>query len=163
MSPEAIAELLAFLAQTPATIVSLVENLSEADCRLKQTPEEFSVIENICHLRDIEAEGYAVRIKRILTEDQPSLPDIDGARLAVERNYNKQNIDDALQSFAQARSQNLKSLGRLDSSELTREGKLEGVGSVTLARLLMMMRDHDEGHIADIRSALRLPSADSAD
>ena len=40
------------------------------------------MLEHVCHLRDIEVEGYAPRLKRILSEDGPFLPDIDGRRLA---------------------------------------------------------------------------------
>jgi len=41
---------------------------------LEQTPgEPFCAIEHVCHLRDIERDGYHVRIRRLLTEDNPSL------------------------------------------------------------------------------------------
>lgn len=41
------------LTETPETVGGLVKDLSEADLRVKESPEEFSVIENVCHLRDI--------------------------------------------------------------------------------------------------------------
>lgn len=150
MSSEEFKELVRALAATPAKIPGLLENISDEQLR-RQGPEgEFSVVESVCHLRDIEAEGYATRIKRILAEDQPQLSDIDGARLAVERNYNKQDVHVALRAFSVARSLNLEVFSNLNSEELSREGTLEGVGKIKLSELLVMMRDHDAGHLKEM-------------
>ena len=119
---------------TPLEIAELVSELSPQQATLKPTPEEFSALENICHLRDIEIEGYAVRIRKILNEEQPSLPDIDGSRLAIERDYNRQNIQEALEAFMSARKRNVEVLSAIDESHLGRSGELEGTGSITLLR-----------------------------
>lgn len=147
----AIRELIDALEKTPDMIAKLVDRLSQANLRLRNSAGEFSAIENVCHLRDIEIEGYTSRINRILDETRPFLPDIDGGRLAIERNYNDQNPDVALQAFADARKQNIQTLRGLANEQLDREGTLEGVGTVTLGRLLLLMREHDEGHIRDLR------------
>jgi DinB superfamily len=140
------------LAQTPETVASLLQDLSEPDLRIRNSPDEFSAIENVCHLRDIEIEGYTARLNRILSEDNPDLPDIDGSRLAVEREYHSQNLSEALQSFAEARKQNIQTSGRLVTAQLDREGTLEGVGRVTIGGLLLMMRDHDADHLRELSS-----------
>ena len=151
MSPEELTELLSILAATPANIQSLVENISDEQLRRRSSDGEFSCVENVCHLRDIEAEGYTTRINRILKEDRPFLPDIDGGRLAIEREYNKQDVHEALRGFARARTENTHALTDLGPEELRREGQLEGVGTVKLGDLLVMMRDHDAGHLKDIQ------------
>lgn len=150
MSPEILYELIGALARTPDTIAAQIANISDEDSRSRKADYEFSVVENICHLRDLEVEGYTVRIGRILNEEQPFLPDIDGGRLAVERDYNKQNIQEALAAFAIARGSNVRELRNLVPEHLTRAGTLEGVGSVTLEKLLVMMQEHDQGHTEDL-------------
>ena len=145
-------ELIDALEKTPDMMAKLVDRLSQANLRRRNSAGEFSAIENVCHLRDIEIEGYTSRINRILDETRPFLPDIDGGRLAIERNYKDQNPDVALQAFAEARKQNIKTLSGLANEQLDREGTLEGVGIVTLGKLLLMMREHDEGHIRDLRA-----------
>lgn len=140
------------LTKTPETVAGLVENLSAADLRVKNSAEEFSVVENVCHLRDIEIEGYTARISRILTENNPLLPDIDGSRLAAERDYQSQNLSEALQAFAAARNQNTQRLSNLATEQFDREGVLEGVGTVTVRGLLLMMCDHDAEHLIQISS-----------
>ena len=88
--------LAAFLEETPEVVKSLTGNLTAKELRRKPTIEEFSFLEHVCHLRDIEREGYGVRIAKLLSEEQPFLPDIDGDKLAAERNYNSQSFDEAL-------------------------------------------------------------------
>jgi hypothetical protein len=126
-----------------------------SDEQLRQrTPDgEFSLIENVCHLRDIEVEGYALRIRRILNEDLPLLMDIDGGRLAAERDYNQQNANDVLRSFAEAREANAKLLLSLSPAQLRRAGTLAGVGEIQLQQLLIMMRDHDTDHLRQMSAA----------
>ena len=141
----------AYLAETPATLLRLVEGLTDEDWRRRAPGAEFSVLENICHLLDIEREGYAVRIERLLKEDDPLLPDIDGGRLARERDYNNQNIETALEAFSRAREGNIGVLKSLSSDQLQRRGTLETVGPITLSELLRMMRAHDDAHRQDIK------------
>src|SRR5262245_8122269 len=49
--------------------------------------DAFSLHEQVWHLRDIEVDGYARRFRAVATQDDPFLPDLDGARLAIERDY----------------------------------------------------------------------------
>jgi hypothetical protein len=135
----------------PATIERLVEGLTDEDWRRRVPGTEFSVLENICHLLDIEREGYAVRIERLLKEDEPVLPDIDGGKLARERDYNNQDTEEALAAFRRSREGNIGVLKSLSSDQLERRGTLEAVGPVTLSELLRMMRAHDDAHRQEIR------------
>ena len=145
-------KLLDILAQTPEIIARQVATLSGEELRRRNTEGDFSALENVCHLRDLEVEGYAVRIDRILNEQEPLLSDFDGARVAAERHYNRQDIQQALEAFALARNQNVQRLRDLAPEGLTREGVLEGVGRVSLKALLLMMREHDEGHLQTLVS-----------
>jgi hypothetical protein len=49
--------------------------------------EPFTAIEQICHIRDIEVDGYHVRFRRILDEINPMLVSIDSEALAKARSY----------------------------------------------------------------------------
>ncbi len=143
---------LASLAQAPEKVVQLTNGLTDAELRAKDADGAFSVLENVCHLRDIEADGYMERIYRILNENRPLLPDINGSRLAVERDYNNQDLEASVQSFAHARGRNIETLQALDEKQINREGTLEGVGTINLGELLRMMREHDEDHIRELRT-----------
>ena len=143
--------LLTFLNETPNQLTNSTAGLSNAEVRFQNSPDEFSVLENICHLRDLELQGYTPRISRILAESNPSLADFDGARVAAESSYNNEQPDFALQAFQTARRENVEMLRALTERQLKREGTLDGVGTITLRRLAEMMREHDEGHLEDLR------------
>ena len=148
------AALLDCLNETPNKLANLTAGLSDAELRSQNSPDEFSALENICHLRDLELQGYTSRIKRILAEASPALADFDGARVAAESSYNSERPGVALQAFQTARSENIKLLRALTKVELEREGTLAGVGKITLKRLAELMREHDEGHLEDLRISL---------
>jgi hypothetical protein len=139
-------DVIEFLEETPALVRRLAQGLADGDLRWKPSAEQFSFVENACHLRDIEVEGYGARIRKLLAENHPELPDVDGARLARERDYNSQDFAAALDDFMRARTENLHAVRELSAEQLGRAGTLEGVGEVTLGRLLLLMREHDEAH-----------------
>ena len=142
--------LLAFLDETPNQLANATGGLSLAEICFQNSPDEFSVLENICHLRDLELQGYTPRIRRILAETDPALADFDGARVAAESSYNDELVRPALAAFQTARQKNVAVLRALTEGQLKREGSLAGVGKITLRRLAEMMREHDEGHLADL-------------
>ena len=149
MSTQEFDEAIKLLEQTPSLLERSIAQISPAALRLRNE-DEFSVLENVCHLRDIEIEGYGERIARILREDSPSLADIDGARLAIDRDYNNQDIEAALLAFREARFRNLESLKNLSAEQLERKGTLENVGVITLLQLIQMIQEHDQGHVAEL-------------
>ena len=140
-----------FLANTPNRFAKLTEGFSNAELRVRDEAGSFSVVENVCHLRDLEVQGYAERIRRMLDEENPSLADFDGARVAAMSDYNSQNIDEALVAFESARRANVETLRGATEAQRNRTGTLEGVGTITLNKLVEMMREHDEGHLEELR------------
>jgi len=152
MAEAELQNLIAFLAETPTVVRQLIGELSADEARQRPAANEFSALEQACHLRDIERDGYAVRLHRLLGADEPVLPDIDGAHLARERDYQSQDFAAALEAFAQARSENMTLIKTLSPDQLQLGGTLESVGRVTLAQLLEMMRAHDEEHYAELRT-----------
>jgi hypothetical protein len=145
------AALLDFLHETPNRLARLTEGLLVRELCLKNSEDEFSALEHLCHLRDLELQGYTPRIKLLLDESDPALADFDGARVAAESDYHNQQADLALQTFREARRENVRTLRSLSEEKLERAGTLEGVGKITLLRLAEMMREHDEGHIEELR------------
>lgn len=142
--------LIGFLEETPERVRQSVGNLSAEDARWKPSAQQFSALEQVCHLNDLEREAYAVRIEKLIHEEQPFLPDFDGAKIAMERDYQARQLDQMLDAFAESRRGNLHAIGRLTSADFEREGSLEGVGPITLRGLLLKMREHDEGHLRDL-------------
>ena len=66
----------------------------------RRAGEALTAIEQLCHVRDIEIDGYQRRIERTLAEDNPFLPAIDTDALARDRRYGESNADEALSGFS---------------------------------------------------------------
>jgi len=112
----------------------------------------FSPVEHCWHLADLEREGYAERLARLLTEVAPVLPDFDGGRIALERQYRLKSLRAAIEVFREARRANLAAFARLGEAEWSRAGSQEGVGPVALCDLPSMMAEHDRAHRAEIEA-----------
>jgi len=121
------------LARTPESIDSMLMRLPSSQWSAKTYEEEWSFVENICHLRDLETEGYAVRIARMLAEEKPFLPDFDGSRMAIERKYIDQDARQALSDFTTNRANNVARLKGLRPESLERTGTFENTGPLRFA------------------------------
>jgi DinB superfamily len=150
MKPEELDRFLSTLDETPRRVLQITQGLDLKALTWKPSPADFSILENVCHLRDIEAEGNNVRIEKLLTEEEPHLPDLDGSRLSRERNYNAQDLRAALRDFQTARARSLQLLKEIKPSALERVGDLETVGRITLEGLLLKMVEHDRGHLDEV-------------
>ena len=138
------------LSATPERAAELARGLSEEQLSRKPSPELFSLQESILHLRDIDVEGYEPRVRRILEEDEPLLGDVNGAKLARDRNYNAQPVEPALAELAMVRASSLERLQGCTDTDLERTAQMEGAGVVTLRRLLEMWMEHDADHLGDM-------------
>ncbi|MDX5371677.1 MAG: DinB family protein [Pseudomonadaceae bacterium] len=113
--------------------------------------EPFSAIEQLCHVRDIEVEGYQLRIRRILEEDNPLLLSLDGEAMARERRYAEAEPETVLAEFRRARRETLALLGALDEAQLRRPARFEGYGELTLRSLVHYLCSHDQQHLAGLQ------------
>lgn len=150
MNAPELRDALQFLAETPRIVEEAAAGLTPDDLRWRPSAKEWSVLENVCHLRDIESEGYRVRIRRLLEEEHPYLADLDGSRLAEERRYNTQDAPEGIAGFRRSREETLQALGRVAPEQWDRSGTFETTGTITLRDLVGMMREHDQAHRTDL-------------
>lgn len=139
------------LAEMPAFLEGALSGRSDAALRQRTAAGgDFSLVEQACHLRDLEREGYLVRVRRILAEEGPGLAGFDGDTIARERDYASQDAGAAARDFALARRELIASLAALAPAQLCRTAVFGGK-SITLADLVSMIADHDHGHREEIR------------
>jgi DinB superfamily len=136
--------------ETTDAIRQLVNGVAQDQVTCKPSEQDWSILEHICHLRDIEQEGYTARVEKILSHDRPFLADLDGDKLAAERDYNHQPFDRAWQSFIAARENNLRTFRDLSDEQMSRSAMFENVGVITLAQLIRMMGEHDREHLQQL-------------
>ena len=148
-----LAESIERLETMPAFVAAAVEGAPPDVLAFRPGPEEFSLLEQACHLRDLEREGYLVRVRRLLTEREPELQPFDGAAVARERRYFEQDAKLAAQEFAAARRELTGLLAPLTEEDLGRRALFEGE-SITFRRLVEMILEHDRGHREEIERLL---------
>lgn len=148
------AELLDTLERTPLLVFEAAAGASDDLVRRRPPSGDFALVEQIWHLADLERDAYAERLRRLVAEATPALPDFDGARVARERRYLELDPREGLCRFAETRAANLVLLSALTAADLGRTGVQEGVGAVSLGDVPRMMLAHDRGHLHEIADLL---------
>lgn len=113
--------------------------------------EAFTAIEQVCHVRDIEIEGYQQRFARTLGEHEPLLPSIDSEAVARQRNYGGADVEQVFADFRRARADTVKLLRGLDATQFDRRAEFEGYGPVSLRGLVHYLCSHDQQHLAGLQ------------
>jgi len=126
-------EYLGRLETMPELLRSAGAKLGGTGARLPPPGGGFCLVEQAWHLADLEREGFGTRIARLLVDDDPVLPDFDGARTAVERDYKSKSLEEGIAAFAAARRANVARLRSLAPPAWERSGTQEEVGRVRLA------------------------------
>ena len=123
--------------------------------RIRASDGRFAMVEHLCHLADLESEGFGARIDKLLHEERPEWDEFDGEKIAMERNYLVQDADEALQRFVDARAANVARLRAAAGGDWERRGTHRGMGEVSLRQLAQAMVEHDRAHANDIEILLK--------
>jgi hypothetical protein len=138
------------LAAFPSVVRQLIESAPPELHAQRSATGMFALVENAWHLADLEVEGYGIRLRKLLEESSPLLPDFRGDVVAEERDYLHLPLAPALERFEHARAENMKLIDAASADDRQRSGVQEAVGTVTFERVIAMMAEHDAGHLAEI-------------
>ena len=154
------AALLAILRSTPAALASMLEPLAPEAWIAPPAAEEWSIVEIMCHIRDVEREIDQPRINLVLNQSEPFIPAQMPDEWAKERGYASQDGPSALRAFTQARLGTLKTLVGLEPGQWSRKARHAIFGPTSLQELVSFNAEHDRLHIQQVwknASALHLP------
>lgn len=137
------------LRSTPAVFDGVLSDLNEESMSVRINPDDWSITEILCHLRDVEMEVNLPRIDKILSQENSFVTGVMTDPWVVERNYAGQSGIKALQEFIKARKE---TLGRLELLKLEwyKPVRHSIFGSSTLFELVDVMVGHDKAHIQQI-------------
>jgi hypothetical protein len=151
-APTDRAALLAELERMPEFLEAAFARLTSDEATVPGPGDTFGPVAQCWHLADLEREGYGTRIRRLLEEAEPRLPDFDGARIARERDYASRSLAAGLAAFRAARRANVSALRAIEADAWMRGGTQEGVGPIMLCDVPAMMAEHDAAHREEIRA-----------
>ena len=113
--------------------------------------EPFTAIEQVCHVRDVEIDGYHVRFQRTLSEINPILAALDSETLAKTRSYATSSATDAFAAFRAARAKTVRLISGLTPEQFMRTAVFEDYGPVSLRSLVHYLCSHDQQHLAGLQ------------
>jgi hypothetical protein len=146
------------LDELAAFATTLARRLSGEDIDWQRRPSagEWSLIEVICHLRDVEREVHQARFRALIAADNAFLPGASSDEWVEQRQYRWQNGPQALADFVAARHQTvslLRSFGPEDEM-WRRLGRHAFFGPTTMRELLNLAVGHDQAHWPQINGLL---------
>jgi hypothetical protein len=150
------------LSQTPATVKSLLENLSDDWIRNTVNPQNWSPFDIVGHLIHGEETDWIPRSEVILGQGE-NLMFEPFDRFAQFEKTKGETLNDLIEIFAVSRAKNLETLRAMNLTE--EKLKLKGIhpelGEVTLEQLLATWVVHDLNHIKQIVTVLAYKYADN--
>lgn len=111
---------------------------------------KWSASEIVQHLADSEMNS-AIRLRRLLAEDQPVIQGYDQEDYATRFNYNERDIAPALDAFRGARATTAQILSRMSDEDWKREGSHSESGLYTPEHWLKIYAAHAHNHASQIR------------
>lgn len=151
-TPQAI---LAVLRSTPAVLDTLCRDLPEGAWKKRPAPNEWSLTEVLCHLRDVENEVNLHRFEKVLTEKTPFIVGKDTDPWALERNYIAENGMLALEQFTNARVKILAMLENLSQAQWHLPARHTIFGPTSLVELASIAAAHDRLHVQQVLQLLQ--------
>lgn len=145
------------LRSLPNELDDLLNGLDEETMRWRPIPNKWSIKEIMCHLRDMEREAYLARYRKILSEQNPVLPNVDQDRLAIERDYLNQDAKAALAEFKALRTETIQTLNDAPVEAWSRSGVHETDGPMTIEQLVLrQIKGNDLNHLVQMKDIVRL-------
>jgi len=144
-------EIIDALRALPGQVEELVQNLSEDALRWRPSPQEWSIKEVCCHLRDFSEIG-GERVHRMLNEDDPFLPSPDQEAMARERDYQNEGMPLVLTATRAFSGGLAYLLENLSEEEWQRTGRHEEWGAISVAQLAQLQTEHAREHLEQIKA-----------
>ena len=144
-------DMLSKLQETPKAVAAIFRGASEAVVRRKPAPETWSMLEVLCHLRDVE-QLFVERYGKVANHDRPQLRMIDQDALAAKLRYNEDDPAVALREFQVFRSETVALLAALAQQSWERVGLHPKRGDYSIAANAVMHVAHDANHLARLRT-----------
>ena len=143
-----LAEAVAVLTRTPATLDALLRGLPDIWVRSTEGKDTWSPFDIVGHLIVAERTDWMPRM-RIILERGEARPFDPFDRFAQAKDSLGKSLEQTLDEFARLRRENLVVLQALDlqPQDFTRRGKHPALGVVTLSELLATWAVHDLTHM----------------
>jgi hypothetical protein len=140
------AKLIDNYAAGPRLLRDAVRGMSHDQIIARPVTGKWSTLEVICHIADFEIVG-ADRIKRVIAEEKPTLPDGDEQAFAAKLAYHQRDWEEELQLIGAIRGQVTRILRTLNDADFARVGIHSAAGPLTLEQFVERAANHIPHHL----------------
>jgi hypothetical protein len=150
-----LAEAVAVLTRTPATLDAMLRGLPNSWVRCNEGKDSWSAFDIVGHLIVGERTDWMPRV-RIILEKGEARPFDPFDRFAQLKETQDKSLEQLLDEFARLRRENLAALQQLNlgAGDFTRRGRHPALGVVTLSELLATWAVHDLTHMHQVSRVL---------
>lgn len=150
-----ITELLERFRRGPELVAVATTGVAGEQLDFSPAPGKWSIRQIVWHLADAELVG-AVRLRRVIAEDDPVLEAYDQDAWTSRLGYSKRRFSPALEAFRRVRTENYELLKDLPEEAFSRTGRHTESGPLTLLDLVRLQAEHAERHARQIFEIRRL-------
>ncbi len=145
--------LIARYREGPDRIATTVRGLSDAELDSKPSDGGWSPREVVHHTADSELTS-AIRLRRLIAEDNPPIIGYDGDEFARKLHYGKRPVQPSLDAIRSARETTASILERLSDGDWKRAGTHSEIGPYSVETWLGIYSTHCHEHAEQIERAL---------
>jgi hypothetical protein len=131
-------------------VIRALDNFPTESLGAHPIPGKWSAREIVHHLGDSETTS-AIRIRKLLVEDDPLIQGYDQDQFASRLRYNERDMAPALEAFRCARETTMQLLPLLSEDDWQRAGTHTESGRYTMEDWLRIYAAHAHNHAAQIR------------
>jgi hypothetical protein len=153
MSPDERTALVEQYRVGPAEIRAALAEIGEANLDHRPADGGWTPREVVHHTADSEMTS-AIRLRRLIAEDEPAIAGYDGDEFARRLHYDDRPIEPALAAIDGARASTVQILERLTDAEWRRTGTHSEMGPYGVERWLGIYAAHCHEHADQIRKAV---------
>jgi hypothetical protein len=147
----------AILTTTAPVLQSLTADLDVQAWKHEPTPDDWSILEIVCHLRDTEREVHKLQLAALREEPQPFVPRPEAAVWAAQRNYQDEDGPAALAGLRAARLDTLREVTGVSAETWDKPARHAIFGPTHFGEVVGFMADHDRLHIQQAWETLHAP------
>jgi hypothetical protein len=144
------------LESMPLSLLESRNGLTRVDMAWKPSDHEYSILEHLRHLRDVETQRHGVRICRMLAADQPWLMAAYCDALAEQGQYHEQHALAVINDFFKARLANVQRINALLSKHPAREHTATHLDPARIVDAVRAMTAHDHKHLETVRGIRKM-------
>jgi hypothetical protein len=142
------------LTRTADELAAAIKGRSESVLCRRPDATNWAAKEIVCHLRDTE-EVFTARVEQVRVMDvDPRWGDSNADRMAEERQYLRNDVEEALVAFRRRRAETLEFFAGLAPGQWEKGGIHPVRGRFTIDQVLSIMAWHDDNHLDQLARAL---------